>query len=103
MASVDDWIEMYERYIETAQNTDNPDRNRLEQAHSAAEALLKAVLTARGEEFPRTHDTTRLADDIPRFPDEKRSTLALLHSAYQRRYPDDLDTPEINVENTVNR
>lgn len=89
MASVQDWIEKYEQDIQAAK--DNTIENKkLKECHLASESIIKAILTKQGVDFDKTHNTSRLVEDIQRFPSEKKKLLSYLNSVYKRRYPDDL-------------
>lgn len=90
MASVEDWMEKYERDLQSARDNTQP-RKKLKECHMAVESLLKAILVERGTEPARIHDTIQLAQDVPRFPNEKRRLLSYLYAVYDRRYSDDLD------------
>lgn len=90
MASVDSWLEKYERDLQSARDNTQA-RKQLKECHLAVESLLKAILVQRGVEPAAIHDTTELAQDVPRFPTEKRRLLSYLYAVYDRRYPDDLD------------
>lgn len=71
MASVDEWKEKYKKDIQSAKDN-TQDHKKLKECHLAAESIIKAVLTSKGENFESIHNTTKLADDIQRLPKEKK-------------------------------
>lgn len=67
-------------------------------AQQCAEKYLKALLVARGQEFPRTHDLAALRDlclqnDIS-IPVDQDALERLAAYAVQARYPGEDPTPE---------
>lgn len=90
MASVDEWIEKYKQDIQSAKEN-TQDHKKLKECHLAAESIIKAILTSKGENFESIHNTTKLAENIHRLPNDKKKLLSYLYSVYDRRYPDDLD------------
>lgn len=102
MASVKEWVDKYRRDLQSARDNTQPQK-KLKECHLAVESLLKAILVTKGIEPKEIHDTTQLAQNIPRFPDDKRRLLSYLFAVYDRRYPDDLDyarnkSPEDAIE-----
>jgi len=69
-------------------------------AQQAVEKSLKALLTLRGIEFPRTHDRLVLLDIVNTLTDEFaqfRTMLAEINSyAIEARYPGDCVDPSID-------
>lgn len=90
MASVEDWLEKYERDLQSARDNTQAQK-KLKECHLAVESLLKAILVEQGLEPEAIHDTTQFAQDVPQFPTGKRRLLSYLYAVYDRRYPDDLD------------
>lgn len=90
MASVEAWLDKYERDLQAAKDNTQPEK-KLKECHLAVESLLKAILVQQGAKPAKIHDTTQLAQDVPHFPKGKRKLLSYLYSVYDRRYPDDLD------------
>lgn len=90
MASVKEWLKKYDHDLQSARDNTQAQK-KLKEYHLAIESLLKAILVERGIRPDEIHDTTQLAQDIPRFPKDKRRLLSYLYSVYDRRYPDDLD------------
>ncbi|WP_135853332.1 HEPN domain-containing protein [Halorussus salinus] len=90
MASVQEWLDKHERDLRAARDNTQPQK-KLKECHLAVESLLKAIIVKRGGVPDEIHNTIQLAQDVPRFPKEKRQLLSYLYSVYDRRYPDDLD------------
>ena len=66
-------------------------------AQQAAKKFIKAALTSRGVEVPRTHDLRFLLDlaaaNVPTVPDEVRASRWLTPWSVEFRYGDVLDDP----------
>lgn len=106
--SADDWLAFAQGDLAAARvllGADVPPRTAAWHAQQAAEKALKAVLVARGETVPKTHDLLDLArrigapiEDMP----TTRNLAELSYHAVQPRYPDDLaDVDEADALESV--
>jgi HEPN domain-containing protein len=75
-------------------------------SQQAIEKSLKALLTALGAKFPRTHDLEELIDMadplLPQLSDHRETCAVITHFAVAVRYPDSMDEPmREDVENAA--
>lgn len=93
--SPEEWLEFAESDLALARLASQAETIRAEHvcfhAQQAAEKAIKAVLRARGVEFPLTHDLELLLDLLEecgvRLPEKVRAAVSLTPYAVETRYP----------------